>query len=425
MPWQLQALHGQLAHVDGELLHRVSLCSTARQNGKTTALMALVGWWLTEMPKIRGQAQTVVTTAHRLDLAEMLYRELAPQLQDRYKAKSRNSYGRNQLTMPDGSRWLVRAANQSVGHGASIDLAVADEIWDISRDVLDSGLIPSMRARRSPLLSMWSTAGTEASAAMMKWREQGLRAIDKKAVTSFYFAEWSAPPDVNPMSPEAWEWSNPALGHTLEMSTIQAESENPDRAAFLRANNSWVATDKGWIAPGIWPQLHYQGELPRGGTVAVETSMDDTRYFGVRCVALPDRRVVATVEFMADTFAQAIEYCTTLALDPQIRFAITPTVDLHWPTSLERRRVVVGYGEILKYTPAVKNMINEKLLWHTGEAHLAEHVNRAVAVRSQGSIALSSQRSPGPIELARCMVWAAALTSRPMASGKPMLVVAS
>ena len=132
--------------------------------------------------------------------------------------------------------------------------------------------------------------------------------------------------------------------------------------------------------------------------------MDDTRYFGVRCVALPDRRVVATVEFMADTFAQAIEYCTALALDPQIRFAITPTVDLHWPTSLERRRVVVGYGEILKYTPAVKNMINEKLLWHTGEAHLAEHVNRAVAVRSQGSIALSSQRSPGPIELARCMV---------------------
>jgi hypothetical protein len=69
-------------------------------------------------------------------------------------------------------------------------------------------------------------------------------------------------------------------------------------------------------------------------------------------------------------------------------------------------------------------MIHEKLLWHTGENMLAEHVQRAVAVRSQNSIALSSQRSPGPIELARCLVWSAALASRPTATGKPMIVVA-
>jgi hypothetical protein len=70
-------------------------------------------------------------------------------------------------------------------------------------------------------------------------------------------------------------------------------------------------------------------------------------------------------------------------------------------------------------------MINEKLLWHTGEQMLAEHVQRAVAVRSQNSIALSSQRSPGPIELARCLVWSAALAvSTYIATGKPMIVVA-
>jgi hypothetical protein len=83
----------------------------------------------------------------------------------------------------------------------------------------------------------------------------------------------------------------------------------------------------------------------------------------------------------------------------------------------------VGYGELLRYTPAVKNMIEEKVLRHTGEQMLAEHVQRAVAVRSQGSMALSSQRSPGPIELARCMVWAAALTARPQNQTKPVLVV--
>ena len=74
MPWQQRVIDRQLAFGDdGDFLHRISLVSTARQNGKTVALTALVGWWLTEMPKHRGQAQTVLTTAHRLDLAVMLY----------------------------------------------------------------------------------------------------------------------------------------------------------------------------------------------------------------------------------------------------------------------------------------------------------------------------------------------------------------
>jgi hypothetical protein len=425
MDWQYTALDGQLLYDQNfELVNRVSLVSTARQCGKTTALMALVGWWLTEMPKIRGKKQTVLSTAHRLDLAVMLFDELAPILESRFNATLMKSYGRNRVTMPDGSTWLVRAANNSVGHGTSPSLVVADEMWDISREVIDGGLLPAQRAQVSPLLSMWSTAGTEASTAMLRWREQGLRAIDTGKNASFYFAEWSPPPELDPMSPAAWAYGNPALGITLTTATLQAESENPDRAAFLRAScNLWVASDKSWIQPGQWPALLYDGELPDGGTVAIETSLDDTRYFAVRCVALPDRRTVATVEFVADTFSEMLSHVERLCANPAIKFAITPTVDNHWPLSLERRRVIVGYGEILKFTPSVRNMINEKLLWHDGSNQLAEHVARAVAVRSQNSIALSSQRSPGPIELARCMVWAAAMTSRPTSSGKPMLVV--
>jgi phage terminase large subunit-like protein len=82
MPWQVRALDGQLAFDEqGELLHRTSLVSTSRQNGKTTCLGSLVGWWLTEMPKIRGKKQTVLTTANRLDLAITLFDEIAPVLE--------------------------------------------------------------------------------------------------------------------------------------------------------------------------------------------------------------------------------------------------------------------------------------------------------------------------------------------------------
>jgi hypothetical protein len=90
-----------------------------------------------------------------------------------------------------------------------------------------------------------------------------------------------------------------------------------------------------------------------------------------------------------------------------------------------RRTKVVGYGELMRYTSLVRAQINDGKLVHQGEQNLAEHMNRAVAIMQQNNLALSSKRSPGPIELARCTIWAAALASRPKQAGKPMMVVVS
>ena len=89
------------------------------------------------------------------------------------------------------------------------------------------------------------------------------------------------------------------------------------------------------------------------------------------------------------------------------------------PQHFERRMSIVGYGELLKYTPIVRALILEGRLRHDGSNALAEHVGRAVAVKTQNSTVLSSQKSPGPIELARCMVWAAAIAARPTQKVKP------
>jgi hypothetical protein len=58
-------------------------------------------------------------------------------------------------------------------------------------------------------------------------------------------------------------------------------------------------------------------------------------------------------------------------------------------------------------------MILERTVRHAGQISLSEHVGRAVAGRSQNSVTLSSMKSPGPIELARCMVWALGLAAKP------------
>ena len=82
----------------------------------------------------------------------------------------------------------------------------------------------------------------------------------------------------------------------------------------------------------------------------------------------------------------------------------------------------MGYAELLKWTASAKAMIVEDRCRHTGDLSLAEHIGRAVSVKSgNGLVVLSSQKSPGPIELARCAVWGMMLASKPTARAKPAM----
>jgi hypothetical protein len=78
---------------------------------------------------------------------------------------------------------------------------------------------------------------------------------------------------------------------------------------------------------------------------------------------------------------------------------------------------------LAKFTSTVRGMIAAGTVAHHGEATLTEHVARAVASRSEGGLALSTARSPGPIELARCLVWSVALASRPTWRQRPAIGV--
>jgi hypothetical protein len=116
------------------------------------------------------------------------------------------------------------------------------------------------------------------------------------------------------------------------------------------------------------------------------------------------------------------EITSRLDQDPKLKLAITPGLYVHTPEKYRLRTTQWGYGEILKFVGLVRNFIIEGRILHTGETMLAEHVNRAVLVKSaDNSIVISSQRSPGPIEAARCMVVAAALVSAKPASAKPSM----
>ncbi len=126
-----------------------------------------------------------------------------------------------------------------------------------------------------------------------------------------------------------------------------------------------------------------------------------------------------SVRFTTDSIAQLWEHIArVLDTDPKVTLAITPSLALHCPEKYQRRKIEWGYGELLKWTQIVRSLIGENKIKHDGGEMLAEHVGRAVLVRAQNSVVISSQRSPGPIEAARCLIAATALVSRPPSSGR-------
>ena len=424
MAWQYHVATGLLAHDEhGDLLHRQGLVSVARQNGKSVLLAGVVGYWATVMPKLRGRPQTIITTAHRLDLAIELFNQVAPILEKEFGAILTWAVGRNEANLPDGTRWLVRAATPTSFHGLTADLVCIDELWAVSPDAVSVGLLPTMRTRKSPLLFMTSTAGDESSKEMQKWREQGLRAIDEQKPNSLYFAEYSPAADIDPMTPEAWLQANPAVGSTLTLDVIASEAEQPNRNAFLRSSvNLWTASANGWLQPGIFDKLVTADPMPKGGVLAIEQSQDEARYVGVRAAMNSKGQIQLAVEFVKDTLAECWQAVESACNDQTTRLLITPAFEMSLPTKFERRASMVGNRELQRWTVGARAAILEGKIRHDGSALLAEHCARAVAVKNQGAVTLSSLRSPGPIELARCLVFAVAMVSKPATIGKPMIV---
>jgi hypothetical protein len=425
MSWQRHCLEGLTAYDDqGKWLHRIGLISVARQNGKSLLSSAVIGHWLTKETELRGQPQTVISVSHKLDLTAAQFNYLAPILEAKFGAEVSWSYGRQKVTMPNGSVWHIRAATPAAGHGYSCDLITADEVWQISEAAIDDGLLPSQRARRNPLCLLVSTAGTQESTALLRWRDQGLKAIDTGEKTNLYFAEFSPPPTLDPMTVEAWEYANPALaGGLIELDVIQGEAQGPNRSAFLRASvNLWQAVNNGWLAPGIFEGLSTDEKAPPGGVLAVEMALDESTYTAVRAVQIENKTHVV-LAFVAETVTELWEKVEQqVAENPNLRLAIVPVLENSCPIKYEGRRVIVGYKELLKWTSAVRAMILENKLTHNNQQLLNSHVERAVLIREKNGITVSSLRSPGPIEACRCMIWAAALASKPQAIGKPVIV---
>jgi hypothetical protein len=430
-PWQKYVLDRMLATTSSvepewNFYHRESFVGCGRQQGKTVVLATLIGVWLTELARMRGKPQNVLNSAHKLHRAEEVGKLLFPILEEYFGAKPMWSAGRMSLTMPDRSKWEIAAAVPSSAHGGSYDLIAADEIWHVAPTVVQDGYKPSQLARRSPLLAMFSTAGTESSTLLLQIREQGLANIDAKKPTKALFMEWSVPPGVDPFDERYWKFANPSLGHgTITLEALHDAAAGRDKAAFLRGHaNLYLSTAKSWLPTlDAWEKCHIDGPIPAGGVVAIEQGVDAQILVGVRAAPYPDGTIGVTVEFVVESEKAMWDKLAEIMEDRTIKLAGPPSLEIHVPEHLRPRWTTVGHGEIIKWTSLVRAMIAESRVKATREEMFSQHVSRAVGVKTTAGYIVSSQKSAGPIELCRTMIWAVALASVPQRNRKPQIGV--
>jgi len=282
--------------------------------------------------------------------------------------------------------------------------------------VLDAGLLPTQRARRNPLAVFTSTAGTEESRALIRWRERGIQQIEAGSPGRIHFAEWSPPPNVDPSDRRWWHMANPSLdlGY-LTMQDLEDGYNSPNRDAWLRTDlNLWTAAAGSWLPHGAWEELITFQEMPAGGVLAVDSDADGVGFVGVRVARRDDGKLQARSEFRVESLSAMWDTVVELLKDKTMALALTPGLAGLCPLDLTRRMTIWGQQEMTKYTAIVRGMILEGAMLHEGQMSLSEHVNRAVSGRSSGNtITITSARSPGPIEQCRCLIAAAGMSSKP------------
>jgi phage terminase large subunit-like protein len=430
-PWQKYTLDRMLATTSSSepewnLFHRESFVGCGRQQGKTVILASLIGWWITEFARMRGKPQNVLNSAHKLHRAEEVARYLFPILEEYFGAKPMWSAGRMSLTMPDRSKWEVTAAVPSSAHGGSYDLIAADEIWHVAPTVVQDGYKPSQLARRSPLLAMFSTAGTESSTLLLQIREQGLANIDAGKPTKSLFMEWSVPPSADPFDERYWKFSNPSLGHgTITLEALRDAAAGRDKESFIRGHaNMYLSALNSWLPTvDAWQKCQIDEPILAGGVLAIEQAVDAQQLVGTRARAYDDGTVGVTVAFVVDNEETMWTKIREIMEDRTVKLAGPPSLELHVPEELRPRWTTVGHGEIIKWTSLVRSMIAERRVKATREEMFAQHVSRAVGVKTTTGYIVSSQKSPGPIELCRTMIWSVALASVPQRTRKPQIGV--
>jgi hypothetical protein len=285
--WQELTFTRQLEHdAEGELVWLEELVTTSRQSGKSTKLRGGAMWRLHQADRF-GEQQLILHTAKDLEIAREVRREGQAWATVR-EYDHRESNGSEEITEPvSGSRWLVRGKSSVYGYSASY--AIGDECWGLAAEIIDDGLEATMLERRSPQITLASTAHRKATTLFPERRAQALAELDHPGST--LLIEWSAPRSCRIDDRAAWRQASPhwsagrermleaRLARVQAGQTLDPDEADPTESFRCQFLNSWLpqtVTDAGQLLLdlGVWARA--RGSARAGAPVFA--AIED--YFG-------------------------------------------------------------------------------------------------------------------------------------------------
>ena len=252
---------------DGRLVWRTVMVSAPRQVGKSYLERIACGWRMHQGERFGGP-QDVLHVAHKLVGAQEVWRPAARWSVATYGRDSvRLANGEQRIEIPDGSRWMIQAANEGAGVAFSLSMVLVDEAWSVSRTVVDAALAPTMAEAEQPQIWLVSTAGDARSDLMSGYRALALGLEQPSESDDILLLEWSAPPDpeLDIDDPEVWRAASPHWDDR-RLSAVAEARRNTGEIEFRHQwLNQWVAQlSLPLFETEAWSACRYVDVLPNG-----------------------------------------------------------------------------------------------------------------------------------------------------------------
>lgn len=243
MPWQ-QYVADVALEIDpatGQLAYSEIGLTVPRQSGKTTLWLAMMVHRALGFGPPAGPRQNILYTAQtRNDARKKLEDEHVKVIEAsslRKLCRVRMTNGSEAILWRNGSKHAITSNTEKAGHGDTLDLGVADEVFSQVDDRVEQAMKPAMVTRRNAQFGWTSTAGTAQSLYLLSKVELGRAVVENDLDKGLCFFEWMADPDADPADPATWASCMPALGLTALPEAVanfqRTMKANEFRRAFL------------------------------------------------------------------------------------------------------------------------------------------------------------------------------------------------
>lgn len=213
MPWQLHAAEVMTATTKGDRWLYPEVCFTvSRQNGKSTILVPRIVQGLLAGEKI-------MHTAQNRELPREVFGQVADIMTEKLpatlKGSPRRANGQEVIRTKTGGIYRIVAPTTAGARGYPNDTLIVDEVRELDTFEFIAAARPTLTAAANPQTIYCSNAGDDMSVVLNALRNRA------DSDPSLAYMEWSAAPQRAVEDRDGWQEANPALGITIQMSTLE------------------------------------------------------------------------------------------------------------------------------------------------------------------------------------------------------------